>query len=269
MSDRFGSERSGPEGADVDDLLGAFALDAVEPDERVFVEQRLARDPVARAQVDEMRETAASLAGLPTDAEGAPEGLWGRIADAIGSPSPVAADAERSTTPRASHDVVRVLRSRRSFPSRIVMPAAAAAAILIAVLAVGLASRGPNRAGDLAAAYNHAVDTGAQTVALQPGVGKGQVTAEIAWKSDGAGFLRNEHLAALPAGKTYQLWATYREGNRERAISAGVLGRDVNAAAFHVVGSPTAFAITVENSPGVVASKQDPVAIGEVPAPSA
>jgi Anti-sigma-K factor rskA len=267
MSDRFGSDRSGVEGADVDDLLGAFALDAVDPEERVLVEHRLARDPVARAEVDEMRETAASLAALPTDSEGAPDGLWGRIADAIGSPVVLPSGAEPST-PRASHDVVRFMRSRRSFPSRIVMPVAAAAAILIAVLVVGLAGRAPNRAGDLAAAYNHAVDTGATTVALQPDVGNGQVTAEIAWKSDGTGYLRNEHLGALPAGKTYQLWATYQQGNRQRAISAGVLGRDVNAAAFHVVGSPTAFAITVEDAPGVVASRQTPVAIGEVPASS-
>jgi Anti-sigma-K factor rskA len=262
MSDRPGSEMSGSE---MDDILGAFALDAVDPAERQMVERRLASDPVARAEVDEMRETAAALASLPADDEGAPAGLWGRIADAIGSPGAAPAPREADSG-RGARRVVPFTRSKPSIPARIAMPIAAAAAVLIAVLAVGLASRTPSRAGDLAAAYDHAVDTGAARVALHPDLGSGAVTAEIAWSSDGTGYLRNEHLAALPAGKTYQLWATYQQGKKQRAISAGVLGREPSAVAFHLVATPTAFAITVENAPGVVASAKTPIAIGKVPA---
>jgi hypothetical protein len=163
-------------------------------------------------------------------------------------------------------NVVPLTRATRAFPARVVVPIVAAAALVIAVLSVQVATRTPNRAGDLAAAYNHAVAGGAATVALQTAPGPGTVTAEIALQSDGTGYLRNEHLTALPAGKTYQLWALVPHGSGQEAISAGVLGRAPNAAAFHLSGTPTGFAITVENAPGVVASTQSPVAVGEVPA---
>jgi hypothetical protein len=262
MSSRFDAEH--PE---LDDILGAYALDAVDPAERALVEQRLADDPVARAEVDEMRETAAALASLPGDDEGAPAGLWGRIADAICSPD--AATASRTAARdivEPSANVVPLKRSTRSFPARIVVPVAAAAALVIAVLGVQVATQSPNRAGDLAAAYNQAVDAGAATVPLRAGTPTGGVTAEIALQSDGTGYLRNDRLPGLPEGKTYQLWALVPRGAGQQAISAGVLGRDPRAAAFHLSGAPTGFAITVENAPGVIASKQSPVAVGEVPA---
>jgi anti-sigma factor RsiW len=259
MSNRFDSDH--PE---VDDVLGAYALDAVDPAERALIERYLADDPVARAEVDEMRETASALAALPADDEGAPAGLWGRIADAIGSPdAPASATTADASRPA---NVVPLSRPARSFPARIVVPIVAAAALVIAVLGVQVATRTPNRAGDLAAAYNHAVAGGAATVSLRAATPTGGVTAEIALQSDGTGYLRNEHLAELPVGKTYQLWALVPRGAGQQAISAGVLGREPSAAAFHLSGAPSGFAITVENAPGVVASKQSPVAVGEVPA---
>ena len=257
------SDRPGSDGSDLDDILGAYALDAVDPVERTAVERRLTDDPVARAEVDEMRETAAALASLPADDEGAPAGLWGRIADAIGAPGAPASDTPAAAS-RPS-DVIPITRAKRSFPARVVVPIAAAAALVIAVLSVQVVTRTPNRAGDLAAAYNHAVAGGAATVPLQTAPGHGPVTAEIALQSDGTGYLRNEHLVALPAGKTYQLWALVRNGSGQQAISAGVLGREPSAVAFHLSGAPTGFAITVETTPGVVTSTRSPVAFGKVP----
>ncbi len=257
MSDRW------VERPDIDDVLGAYALDAVDPAERALIEQRLADDPVARAEVDEMRETAAALASMPTDDEGAPAGLWGRIADAIATPDASDVGAPEPALPA---NVVPFTRSTRSFPARIVVPIAAAAALVIAVLGVQATTRSPSRAGDLAAAYNHAVAGGAATVPLRASTPTGGVTAEIALQSDGTGYLRNEHLAELPEGKTYQLWALVPRGAGEQAISAGVLGREPSATAFHLSGAPTGFAITVEDAPGVIASQHSPVAVGEVPA---
>jgi Anti-sigma-K factor rskA. len=241
----------------MDELLGAFALDAVDPAERELVERHLATDPVARAEVDEMRETAAVLASLSRDEEGAPAGLWDRIAGAIGSP-----DAECD-----SPGPIPITGARRfnSVPARVFMPAAAAAAIVIAVLALQVATRPSNHAGDLAASYNHALAHGATPVSLQPQSGRGEVSAAIALQPDGSGYFRNAHLAALPAGKTYQLWAIVQLGNEPLAISAGVLGPDPRAAAFHVAGTPAAFAVTVEDAPGVVEPAPSPVAVGRVP----
>ena len=53
-------ERSGPERSDmqpeIDALLGAYALDAVEPVELDAIERYLATNPIARAEVDDLRE---------------------------------------------------------------------------------------------------------------------------------------------------------------------------------------------------------------------
>ena len=62
---------------DIEELLGAYALDAVDDDERRLVEAYLATNPRARAEVDQHREVATLLAFGGADA---PEGLWDRIA---------------------------------------------------------------------------------------------------------------------------------------------------------------------------------------------
>ena len=65
---------------EMDELLGAYALDAVDVDEREQIEDYLEENPRARAEVAEHREVAAmmSLAGGR-----APDGVWDRIADTI------------------------------------------------------------------------------------------------------------------------------------------------------------------------------------------
>ena len=50
---------------ELDSLLGAYALDALDPADRARIDAYLERDADARAEVDELRETAASLALLP------------------------------------------------------------------------------------------------------------------------------------------------------------------------------------------------------------
>jgi hypothetical protein len=256
--------------SEMDDLLGAFALDAVEPDEREMVERHLANDPVARAEVDEMRETAAVLASLPDGDEGAPADLWDRIAGAI-SPRAEVPDESRAAdagVERGSPGVVPLTRAKRfaSVPARVAVPLAAAAAIIIAVLAVQVATRPSSRAGDIAAAYDHAVANGAVTVNLYRNGTSPVVGAEIALQRDGSGYLRNVQLPPLPAGKTYQLWELVGSGNEQRALSAGVLGPELHAVAFHVAGRPGAFAITVEDAPGVVSPTKTPEAVGKLSA---
>jgi anti-sigma factor RsiW len=71
----------------IEELLGAYALHAIDDDERAMVEAHLATCPRCRAEVDSHREVAAHLAltGAP-----APDGLWERIAGAIESEPPPA-----------------------------------------------------------------------------------------------------------------------------------------------------------------------------------
>ncbi|MDQ4069764.1 MAG: zf-HC2 domain-containing protein, partial [Actinomycetota bacterium] len=62
------------------DLLGAYALDALEPAEHQEVDRHVQRCPACRAEVAEHRE----VAGLLTPGwEKPPPGVWGKIAASL------------------------------------------------------------------------------------------------------------------------------------------------------------------------------------------
>lgn len=69
----------------VQELLGAYALDAVDADEAEIVELHLRNCPRCRAEVEAHREAAALLAhvGAP-----APEGVWDRITEQLEAEAP-------------------------------------------------------------------------------------------------------------------------------------------------------------------------------------
>ena len=88
----------------------------------------------------------------------------------------------------------------------------------------------------------------------------GAVRVEAVILPDGRGYLAEDNLRRLPAGRTYQLWAL----GGEEPISAGVLGADPRIMPFAVDPRITGLAITSELAGGVVASRNQPVAAGEV-----
>jgi hypothetical protein len=65
---------------ELDELLGAYALDAVDNDERNEVEAYLARSPRARAEVHEHQQVAAALGNSTAEA---PASIWLRIEASI------------------------------------------------------------------------------------------------------------------------------------------------------------------------------------------
>src|SRR5262245_8963130 len=115
---------------ELDDLLGAFALDAVDGEEREQVEQYLERSPRARAVVAEYRQTAAFLAPSGTEA---PPGLWDRIEDRLAEgPAGEPPQLERPTSERV------VSLPRRWFSSPWTCRAAASVTAAAALLVVAL-----------------------------------------------------------------------------------------------------------------------------------
>src|SRR5260221_6653406 len=67
---------------DIEELLGAYACDAVDPDERDAVERHLPGCPRCRAEVAELREVTALLANADA-ATPVPDGVWDRIASSL------------------------------------------------------------------------------------------------------------------------------------------------------------------------------------------
>jgi anti-sigma factor RsiW len=260
---------------EIAELLGAYALDAVDDDERAAVEAHLEVCPRCRAEVEEHTEVAGLLAqgGGP-----APEGVWGRIADSLEEPppelrlAPVARAAEAPPTadrapgpgvaPGAGADVVR-LDDRRRWPRRLAAVAAVAAAVLVAVLGLEVRDQA-DRIDELQVALDDPARAALDAALVQPdtrrvelAVADGTATIEGAVTADGVGYLRADALPDLGEGRTYQLWGL----GGDAPVSLGTIGADPAVVTFRAEGWEQ-FAVSAEDAGGSVAPTSDPVAVG-------
>ena len=260
---------------DIQELLGAFALDAVDDDERDVIEAHLAACPRCRAEVEGHRETAALLAH---SGERAPEGVWDRIATALDE-SPPALDLTRivpgqeTAEPAQPADELADRRADRAAPRSIPLRVAAAAMAVAAAVALFLGvalGRNDNdrleRLEALAQDMEKAVVSNAAYAALNDPANEqirlvsadGTASAQLVRRPDGTGYLVPGSLAPLPEGRVYQLWAVRSDAK----ISLGVLGSAPEVSAFRMMGPVAAFAVTEEVAGGVAVSQNQPVVVG-------
>jgi hypothetical protein len=239
---------------EIAELLGAYALDAVEPDERAVVEEHLATCARCRAEVGDHREVAALLGNSGSDA---PEHLWDRIAGTLEAAPP------RPELPRLL-GLDQARERRRPRPTVWGVGVAAAAALVVAVLGVQVrhqedrinelqtALSNPNQPKYEAAVSNPAADH----FALTSTDGSTKVIGVIT--ADGTAYLDVTGLPKLAGDQTYQLWGAAGDD----LVSLGVLGADPKVISFRAGTNYKAFALTVEDAPGVVTTRHDPVVIG-------
>ena len=238
---------------EIQELLGVFALDSVEPDEAAEVEAHLSACPRCASEVAAHREVAAALAH---GGSAAPDGLWDRIAEAIVEPAP-ALDMSRVTpAPR---------RRRGRGPMAGLVAAAAAVTLMLGTVVVRQEQRVDRltdamrrRALDQAAASADA-DARAQRVTLRSD--DGAVYAQTAVQENGTSYLVRHNLPTLPEGRTYQLWGSVGTRN----VSLGVLGPNPGVVSFNVTGDVTTVAITQEEGGGSVFPTSTPVVRGFLP----
>jgi anti-sigma factor RsiW len=237
--------------AEIESLLGAYALDAVSPEEADAVGRHLRDCPRCRAEVAEHREVAALLAD---PGRAAPAGLWERISAQLEEPPPAMALTK-----------VVPIRPRRTRP--VVWAAAAlaaAAAVVIGVLGTEVrrldtrvaALQQPLRAVGLQqAALAAVVDPHAQKVDLRSD--RTSDTLEAVILPDGQAYVVRAALPALAAGQTYQLWGVVGGSTK---ISLGLLGRQPSTTAFRLDPSQvTMLAVTAEKAGGVVTTDKPAV----------
>jgi hypothetical protein len=241
---------------DTRDLLAAWALDAVDDDERAHVEGLLDRDPVARADADDLREIVAHLA-LADHATYEPIGgeVWDRIVAATGATPGETAVQMATALDVSSATSVLPLRARRTRSRWLFTGGAVAAAALL--FAIGVAV-GSDKTPTSQTAWSYAERNGRTVVLTNNAV----QLARIAVLPDGTGVVHNDALPALPQGKTYQLWAVVGDATKPTVISAGVLGPAIDDAPISFVGAPSQFVLTVEDVPGVAVSQQVATAAG-------
>jgi hypothetical protein len=252
--------------AEIEELLGVYALDAVEPSERDLVDQHLSTCAKCRAEVAEHREVAALLAhsGAP-----APAGLWDRIADALeGEEAPELQFRPAIPFPSHSAPAPPGPASRHdSWRNRAAGALLAAAAAVIAVMGVQMVDQ-DRRLDQMSALLElDALDRAYQAAVGMPGSERVEVTSfdgslgtEAVITPEGSAYLQASTLPPLPEGRTYQLWGDVGDG----AVSLGVLGAEPKVIRFEVSEQFLGLAITEEEAPGVAVTEQPILAYGRL-----
>lgn len=248
----------------IQELLGVYALDAVDKVERALVDEHLRGCAHCRAEVKEHREVAAMFSA---DMEPAPERVWDRIASSLGT----------ELAPTRLADVVPLNSESRTISARSLTWVAGVAASVAAVLGTAVFSQSSQindlnsqlvaqeqEIASLALALDADPLQQAVTVALDnPAAQIATLTADgasgamlIVVLPDGTGYVYQNTLDQLPDDLTYQLWAVVDD----KVISAGVLGNRPDIVPFHIDPQGLqGLVITQEVSGGVPQSESAPV----------
>jgi anti-sigma-K factor RskA len=229
---------------DMHDLVGAYAVDALDDQEREAYETHLAGCDQCLAELARLRESATVLA-----------------TSASVAPPPELKDRVMAEIHSEAAPVVPMKSRRSRWPSWAPLAVAALAAFVLGVVAVvQTVARndlsGP--AGVVAAAEAAANDPGSIVTDFETDDG---VVGQVVLTADGEGFLIPSDLDPLDEARTYQLWVLTPD---EQAISAGVLGNDPAPSRFTWSGEVAGFALTREVAGGVESTAGDVVSVAEL-----
>lgn len=226
----------------IQDLLGAYAADAVDPDEAEEVEEHLRTCDTCAAEVAEHRDTLALLAP-------ASPGLRPQPFDSL--------DLDLSP-PMGTITPLR--KQTRSVPAW-TMSVAAAIVFLVAAVAVTQARRAEDLSAQLAGASVEAAaaqaleEPGTRTLTLRSE--SGQAYAEVTLTQDGRGYLLPRDLPDLAPDLTYQLWAL--KGPERTSLI--VAGSDPEVVEFRTSPDIDGLALTEELAGGAPQPTKTPVAV--------
>jgi Anti-sigma-K factor rskA len=250
-----------PTPQEVRELLGAYALNAIDPDERAQVDELLLSDASARAELHELEHAAAWLGHASLRP---PAGAWDAIAsevardlDASAATQAAATDAAAVVPVAASNadPTVRAIRPERRVSRWLV---AAAAVVVLAIgggTVIAIANRsGSQSVSDRAAAAQRS--SSARTVRLHSIDGRWSARAVVL--PNGTGYMLDASMPPVPEGRALQLWSITPSG----PVSAGVLHGGVQQ--FHVAGASTALAVTEEPHGGSRRPSGSPIVSGEL-----
>jgi anti-sigma-K factor RskA len=253
--------------ADVHALSGAYALDALEPEEAAAFEEHLESCSSCRDEVRSLREAAGALS-LDV-AETPPHALRSSVLAGISQvrPLPPVADVADAPTPvvaatsaPAPVDEVAAARERRDRRRSPWLIGVAAALALVAGGAVVRTVQLNERLGSVSqqAAEVTEVLTAPDSTTTTAAVTTGGRAAVVSSQSLGKSVLVTDGLAPAPAGQTYQIWYLSDSG---APTSAGFVPAGEQSAVVLQgdLGAASAVGVTVEPQGGSSAPTTTPV----------
>jgi len=234
---------------DIHKLTGAYAMDALDELERARFEQHLASCDDCRAEVAELRETAALLS--ETVAVTPPASLRESVLAGISQVRPLAPAA---STSQPSHAGRPAARGRGWVPFLV-------AAALALIVGVGALVTQPWADSDdaerLTAAEQVLQAPDAEEVSVDLGeAGRATITRS---KSHDRAVITTEDMVSAPAGKDYELWFI----SGDEIVSAGLMpdAPDQTVVLDGPAGGAAAVGITVEPDGGSKQPTSDPIAV--------
>lgn len=238
-------------------LTGAYAVDALDADERARFEAHLATCADCREEVASLQEAAALLGTDPVEP---PSSVRDSVLAGIASIRPLP-----PVTPEAAPttgDELAARRTRRSLVERLARTPLLVAAAAVLLLAVGTALVRP-WADDTGAGRQPTV---AQQVLEAPDAERidknfpdGSHASVVASERVGRAVILTEDMAPAPNGKVYQLWFQNRAGE---FVSAGLMPptSDTTKVLDGDVADATGVGITVEPTGGSEQPTTKPIA---------
>jgi anti-sigma-K factor RskA len=237
-------------------LTGAYALDALDPDERLVFEEHLAHCTACAAEVRELQATAAALA--TASAIEAPESLRSAVRGAAATTAQEA--------PGAPTRSVVAPRTRRTI-ALLGLAAAALAVALVGVGALAAAVHRTNEALVAQAAGISAVLTAPDAATATSTAGSGRGTVVTSRERAESVFIGSGLPVPAP-DKTYQLWYIDAQGTARSAgtFVPGSDGAVVRQLDGSTPASTTTIGVTLEPAGGSTAPTSAPVIAVSLPA---
>lgn len=240
--------------SDVHKLTGAYAMDALDELERARFEQHLAQCDDCRAEVAELRETAALLS--ETVAVPPPASLRDSVLAGISQVRPLAPEVTTTPSPEAAPVRSEQPAGRRGWVPFLV---AAALALFVGVGAMIVAPwADDDEVPRLTAAEQVLQAPDAEEVFLDLGEA-GRATV-VRSKSQDKAVITTEDMVSAPEGKDYELWFMSPD---EEFIAAGLMpdAADQTVVLDGSAAEAIAVGITVEPDGGSEQPTSDPIAL--------
>lgn len=245
-------------------LSGAYALDALDADERDRFEEHLRTCADCREEVASLQEAAALLGTDPVEP---PSSVRDAVLAGIASIRPlppVTTDTtESADTAPVAGDELSARRTRRSLVQRLARTPLLVAAAAVLLLALGTALVRPWADDPQPRPNLSAIDrvlSAADATRVEKEFADGSRATVTVSRSEGRAVIQTTNMALAPPGKAYELWLQTPEG---AMVPAGLMPHEADNVVL-LDGDATeakAVGITVEPEQGSQVPTSSPIAV--------